>query len=285
VSQTPPEAVPTPEPVPTSEPVPLPEAVPTPEAAAEKARQRRDLLIAGALVLAAALGGGGYLLLGSGGSGHPAEAAQTAAPTPAATRAYGVTAGGSHYGDLGELLLPLPRTMEPGPDVQSYGNDTVLGAAQAKAMLEGGDGSSHLTAKERKQADALLDAMQIKGAALRTYHSKGGGWEYVVTVVQVGNKKAAAQGPETFRKLSSQSDVFTKGPAVPGHPHAVCVLPSDSARKDDGADWLDGMYCQATEGDLMIQFQATGPAPLPRSEAVDLVDQQLDRVQAPGEGV
>lgn len=243
--------------------------------------------MAGALLAVAALAGGGYALFGGGSGGGKPAAAATVTPAPSASRSYGVTAGGTHYGDLGELLLPMRPTLRPGPDFQQYGNDTVLDAAQAKAMAESGNGSAQLSAKERKQADAELDAMHIKGAALRTFRSAGGGVSYDITIVQVGNKLAAGAAPEAFRKLSAGSDVFHKGPAVPGHPHAVCVLPGDAARSDDSHDfsWLDAMYCQATEGDLMVTFQVMGLSPLTKSEATRIMADQLDRIQAPGEGV
>lgn len=265
---------------------------PVPAAPAPQ-RRRTALLVAGALVAVAALGGGGYALLGPGDGKPLAKPTATPTGTPSPAKAYGVTAGGTHYGDLGRLLLPV-GDMEPGPDFAQYGNDTVLDAARAEKLVEEGDGASHLSASERKEADAALEAMHIKGAALRTYSSEDGDQQYVITLVQVGNKLAAQAGPETFRKLAEGSAELRKGPAVAGHPHAVCVMPkgSSSSSSDDGEDgedgefgWLDAMYCQATEGDLMVQVLVDGPAPLSEDAAADVVARQLDRVQAPGEGV
>jgi hypothetical protein len=271
-------------PAPAAPPAP-PAVPPVPPA---RSKERRDLIVAGALLAVAALAGGGYALFGGGsggsdGGGKPAaRSAATATPGPTAARAYGVTAGGTHYGDLGELLLPPQPSLKPGPDVEQYGNDTVLSAAQAKAMAEGGDGAAGLSAKERRQADAELDALHIKGAALRTFRRADGSDTYAITIVQVGNKLAAGAAPEAFRKLSQGSDVFGKGPAVPGHPHAVCVVPGSAAASD--GDCLQEMYCQATEGDLMVTFRVEGPR-VDRSQAVALMAEQLDRIQAPGEGV
>nr|WSX77687.1 hypothetical protein OH826_29880 [Streptomyces sp. NBC_00899] len=263
-----------------------PAVLPVPPVPPARSKERRDLIIAGALLAVAALAGGGYALFGSGsgsGGGKPAaRSAATAAPGHTAARSYGVTAGGTHYGDLGELLLPPQPMLKPGPDVEQYGNDTVLDAAQAKAMAEGGDGAADLSARERRQADAELDAMHIKGAALRTFRRFDGSDTYAITIVQVGSKLAAGAAPEAFRKLSQGSDVFGRGPAVPGHPHAVCVVPGSAAASGD--DWLQGMYCQATEGDLMVTFRVEGPR-VNRSQAVALMAKQLDRIQAPGEGV
>lgn len=290
-----------PQPAPDPAPAPPYPAWGAPAAVAPPRRQRTALLVTGALVAAAALGGGGYALFGSGDDKPLAKPAPTATASPKPTKAYGVTSGGTHYGDLGQMLLPADGAVEPGPDFENYGNDAVLDAAQAKKLVEDGDGASRLTAAERKQVDAQIDAMHIKGAALRTYGSDDGELEYVITLVQVGNKLAAQAGPETFRKLAEGSDVLRKGPAVAGHPHAVCVMPkpTDSApssgededEEDDGGDggddmsWLDGMYCSATEGDLMVQIRVDGPAPLSEDAAATVVAKQLDRIQAPGEGV
>ncbi|WUH91806.1 hypothetical protein OG900_17930 [Streptomyces sp. NBC_00433] len=127
--------------------------------------------------------------------------------------------------------------------------------------------------------------MHIKGAALRTFRREDSSDTYEITIVQVGNKLAAGAAPEAFRKLSEGSDVFGKGPAVPGHPHAVCVVPGTATTKDDDQlDWLKALYCQATEGDLMVTFRVEGPEAR-ESAAVALMAKQLDRVQAPGEGV
>lgn len=289
-----------PQPAPDPAPAPPYPAWGAPAAVAPPRRQRTALLVTGALVAAAALGGGGYALF-DGDDKPLAKPAPTATASPKPTKAYGVTSGGTHYGDLGQMLLPADDTVTPGPDFENYGNDAVLDAAQAKKLVEDGDGASRLTAAERKQVDAQIDAMHIKGAALRTYGSGNGDMEYVITLVQVGNKLAAQAGPEAFRKLAEGSDELRKGPAVAGHPHAVCVMPkpTDSApssgededEEDDGGDggddmsWLDGMYCSATEGDLMVQIRVDGPAPLSEDAAATVVAKQLDRIQAPGEGV
>lgn len=264
-------------PAPPSWPAPAPAPVPP-----ARSRERRDLIVAGVLLAVAALAGGGYALLGGGSGGKPpARSTVTATPGPTASRSYGVTAGGTHYGDLGELLLPLQPMLKPGPDIEGYGNDTVLDAAQAKAMAEG-DGADGLSAKERRQADAELDALHIKGAALRTFRRRDGSDTYAIAIVQVGNKLAAGAAPEAFRRLSQGSDVFGRGPAVPGHPHAVCVVPGSAATSD--GDWLERLSCQATEGDLMVTLRVEGPR-VNRSKAVALMAKQLDRIQAPGEGV
>lgn len=259
-----------------------------PVAQPPRPKRRTALVVAGVLVACAALGGG-YALFGRGGdggpsAGHSAAPSATAAPEPSAS--YGVTEGGTHFGDLGQLLLPRGDAYAPGADFEKYGSDTVFDAKKAQAMLLDAEGGSRLGKAERKEVDAALDAMHIKGGALRTYRSTDSGDQYVVMLTQVGNKLAAQRAPEDFRKFTKDSDFVRKGPAVPHYPHAVCVLPGSTLKEaDDRFDWFDTMYCEATEGDLVIRFQAEGTSPMERDEAARFLAEQLDRVKAPGESI
>ncbi|MFI0943913.1 hypothetical protein [Streptomyces sp. NPDC021020] len=257
-------------------------------------KRRTALLVTGALVVVAAAGGG-YALTRDGDGGKPvAKPSATATPTPSST--YAVTAGGTHIGDLGQMLLPMPEGMRPGADVEQFGNDTVLDASRAKTLLMGGDsGSSLFTSAQRRKLESDIDAMHVKGAALRTYRTADNKQTYQVVLVQVGNKTAAGAGPEAYRSLTKGSKYLETGPDVPGYPHAVCVRPSDDAYDDFSDDDYDDfddygppstdtMFCEATEGDLMVQFQAVGVG-LDEDEISSLLRRQLDRVKAPGEGI
>jgi hypothetical protein len=259
-----------------------------PVARPPRPKRRTALLAAGALVACAALGGG-YALLGRGGDDGPSAGhrpAPSAPATPAPSASYGVTAGGTHFGYLGQLLLPRGDDYAAGPDFEKYGDDSVFDAKKAQAVLLDAEGGSHLGKAERKEVDAALDAMHIKGGALRTYRSTDGGDQYLVMLTQVGNKLAAQRAPEDFRRFTKDSDFIRKGPTVPRYPHAVCVLPGSAVREaDDRFDWLDTMYCEATEGDLVIRFQAEGTSPMERDQAARFLARQLDRVKAPGESI
>ncbi|MFI0900841.1 hypothetical protein [Streptomyces sp. NPDC020983] len=264
-----------------------------PPPAPPRRRRRTALLVAGALVAVAAAGGG-YALTRDGDGGTPA-ARPTATATPTPGRTYAVTAGGTHVGDLGRMLLPMPEGMRPGPDVEQFGNDTVLDAPRATSLLMGGDSNSRFSAAQRRTLKAQIDAMHVKGAALRTFRTADNKQTYQIELIQVGNKKAAAAEPEAFRKLAEGAGGLTAGPGVPGYPHAVCVEPDASDGSDDYGDSddyddyyrssVDTMFCQATEGDLMVEFQAVGEAPLDEAEIPALLRGQLDRVKAPEEGV
>jgi hypothetical protein len=270
-------------------------APPVPPAPVRRGR-RTALLVAGALVVVAAAGGG-YALTrdGDGDDGGPAaRPSATATPTPA--RTYAVTAGGTHVGDLGQMLLPTPKGMRPGPDIQQFGSDSVLDASRARTLLTGGEGSSVFSSAQRRKLESDVDAMHVKGAALRTFRTADNRSVYQIVLVQVGNKAAANAGPEAFRDMTAGSDYLTEGPSVPGYPHAVCVQPDTGDDSEDfGGDYDDygddyytpsvgTMFCQATEGDLMVQFQAVGE-PVDEDEVTSLLRHQLDRVKAPGEGI
>lgn len=257
-----------------------------PVAQPPRPKRRTALLAAGVLVACAALGGG-YALFGRGGDGEPSaerSAAPAATPTPSAS--YGVTQGGTHFGDLGQLLLPRGDDYVRGADFEKYGDDAVFGAEEAQAMLLDAEGGSRLTKAERKAVAAALDGMHIKGGALRTYRSADSGDQYTVMLTQVGNKLAAQRAPEDFRKFTKDSHFVRKGPTVPRYPHAVCVRPGTVLKEaDDRFDWFDTMYCEAVEGDLVVRFEAEGTSPMGRDQAARFLARQLDRVKAPGESI
>lgn len=257
-------------------------AVPAQALPPAKPRRRTALLVAGALVVAAALGGGGYVLYGRGDG--KADGKPSAGPSPAPTKAYGVTSGGSHYGDLGQMLLPVPSGMTPGPDDEEYGNDSVFDAGQARKVLESGQGDGRKpTAAERKQIDAAIDAMHVKGLAIRTYTSFDGDETFEIILTQVGNQLAAQRTAKELGQLNESADT-PKGPSVKGYPHAVCIPFGPDADSGVG-DWMEAMFCQATEGDLMVQLAVQAVHPMNKMLATTLMAQQLDRIKAPGETV
>lgn len=269
-------------------------APPVPPAPVRKGR-RTALLAVGALVVVAAAGGGYALTRDGGGEGGGPAARPSATATPTPARTYAVTAGGTHVGDLGQMLLPMPKGMRPGPDIQQFGSDSVLDASRARTLLTGGEGSSVFSSAQRRKLESDVDAMHVKGAALRTFRTADNRSVYQIVLVQVGNRTAANAGPEAFRDLTAGSDYLEEGPSVPGYPHAVCVQPDSDSGDFGGDSDFDGyddydepsvgmMFCQATEGDLMVQFQAVGE-PVDEDEVTSLLRHQLDRVKAPGEGI
>ncbi|MEE4545739.1 hypothetical protein V2S66_27690 [Streptomyces sp. V4-01] len=253
-----------------------------PAPAAEPVRSRRGAALRASAVLVAAALLGSYCYTVVRGKHHDRDAARPAAtwtaPTPSATRAFGAKSGGAHYGDLSLLLLPIPDDYDPGPDIKAYGNDAVLTAHQAADLIK--TDSSGPTAKGRKELDASVDALHVEGAGLRTYTHHDNDLVVQLSLIQMRNQRAAQAEPRFFAEYARTLGGFRRGPKVPGHAQAVCLLP-----KLDADDELGMMLCQATEGDLLVKMNATGTAPLDQAAAVDLLRRQLDRIQDPGESV
>ncbi|MCM2427059.1 hypothetical protein [Streptomyces sp. RKAG337] len=270
-----------PETAPEVSPETAPEASPevAPETEATPAPRKRRALalgIAAALIAVAAGGGIGYAVLRHDDTPDAkTSAAPWKAPTPAKTGEFGAKSGGSHYGRLGKLLLPLPDTYQPGPDVGEFGNDVELDGKQAVTMMK--SSVSRLSKKNRSAVEKSIDDLHLQGAGMRTYSADGGDYVIEIQIVQVTNKQAAAERNEYFNEFTKALGVFRNGPKIAGHDKARCVLPPT-----EPGEKLDAMSCQATEGDLMVTMTLTGTVPLHKTEAADLLKQQLDRIQDPG---
>jgi hypothetical protein len=247
-----------------------------------KSRKPLAIGLAGALVAVAAGGGIGYAVLQQQkDADDKAKAQPWKAPAPEKTGSFGAQSGGSHYGKLGKLLLPVPQEYEPGPDVAQYGNDAELSGRQATALMK--EAYRGLPKKQRGSAEKGIDRLRIQGIGMRSYSlNKTGDNSLIVEIriVQMKNKQAARSATEFYTDFAKATGVFRNGPKIPGHAKAGCFLPP----KDTGVK-LDSMYCQATEGDLLITLNATGTTPFQKSDAAKLLQKQLDRVQDPGEAV
>ncbi|MFJ1587192.1 hypothetical protein ACIOC1_28210 [Streptomyces sp. NPDC088197] len=273
-----PPAVPPPAPAPAPVPAPAPAPVPVP--APVRSRRGPALIAVGALVAVAAGGGIGYAVLkqrDDGTSAKPAVATPWTPPAPTATEDFGAKSGGSHYGSLSELLLPMPAGYGPGPDVEGFGNDVELNATKAADLVKGDLGG--LTKKQRAKTEKALAQLHIEGAGMRTYRSIEN-LIVEIEIVQMKNKSAAHAQTDYFTEFTKALGVFRNGPTIDGHPGATCVLPPT-----EPGEKLDEMLCQATEGDLMVTVTASGVVPLQKNEAAKLLAQQLDRIKDPGEAV
>lgn len=253
----------------------LPEPVPFgPEPLVRKPGRGRWVALGSALVLSAvAVGGGvGYgVLQVTGGSKHRAPVAAT--PAPSASPKYGAMSDGNHFGSLSDLLQPVPSSMEPGPDDQNYGNDTVLTTEQFHGLFD--QQIKSFSAKERKSAEQGFSMMFIRGYALRTYMVYGS-TEIEITLRQE-NQKVALSEAGTLTAVARDTGLFRAGPAVPGFPDAHCYLPPLAV-----GDKLDVLECDAAVGDIYVRLDADGVAPLDSKSAVDLLAQQLTRLAIPG---
>ncbi|MDH6141469.1 hypothetical protein P3T35_003488 [Kitasatospora sp. GP30] len=241
---------------------------------------KRRALRAGAAVAAAVLLGVG---IGVGiiksqyrqTSATPAAHTPAAAPSPGAARpSYGAQSDGTHFGAMRDLLLPVPTGFALGPDDGVYGDDTELTKDQIDGYLD--DRVAELPKDQRDKVKAALQAQGHRTAGVRSYRSSDGA--LVATVWLDRFDKQAVEAANAFdAAMGSDSGLFRQGPAVPGHQQAACFLPP--LRPSNPIDELD---CTAGVGDMLVTMHVEGVAPLPKSEAVSIFRQQLERLAIPG---
>lgn len=240
-------------------------------------------LRAGAAVLAAAVLGVG---IGVGilrtryadeSTAPVAAATPTATPSASASPSFGAKSNGTHFGSMRELLLPMPDQYRLGPDAGMYGNDTELTEDQRKSWVE-----DQVRGMPKKLQDALRkewESTPLKGGGVRTYVAPSG--DYTVTVWLLQYHQDAVKADAAWNSvLASDSGLFRLGPKVPGHEQASCYLPYA-----DPGDRIDRLVCSAAEGDLRVEMEVQGIAPLPKDKAVNLFSRQLDRLALPGASV
>ncbi|WP_329582374.1 hypothetical protein OG500_20740 [Kitasatospora sp. NBC_01250] len=279
-------------------PGPSPEALATPAAEASPAapaapvapateaphprpRARRVLRVTAAVAAAVLLGAGiGVAVIKAGYGDAPAPVAASApsgrpaAPAPSASpNSYGAWSNGAHFGSLRDLLLPLPAGYQLGPDEGDYGNDTDLTPDQLNSYLD--ERVKDLPKDKRDQVKAALRAEGRKGAGVRSYRAADG--KTVATLWLDQFNQHSVEAESAVIGALSDSGLFRQGPAVPGYPDAHCFLPP----LDPGAP-LDELDCTAGVGDLLVSMHVEGVAPLPKSEAVSIFRQQLERLAIPG---
>ncbi|WP_457033277.1 hypothetical protein [Kitasatospora sp. P5_F3] len=206
-----------------------------------------------------------------------AVAAPSATPSASASPSFGAKSNGTHFGSMRELLLPMPEQYRLGPDAGAYGNDTELTEDQRKSWV--GD---QIRGLPKKLQDALRkewEGAPLKGGGVRTFIAPSG--DYVATVWLLQYHQDAVKADAAWASvLASDSGLFRLGPKVPGHEQASCFLPHAAP-----GDKIDRLVCSAAEGDLRIEMEVEGIAPLPKDKAVNLFSQQLDRLARPGASV
>jgi len=268
----------------TPEPVPPvnddnPFAAPAP---VSRGRARRVVLtvLPVVLVLAAVGGAAAYTKATVDGADRavPTQLWQKPAREPAKDPA-GDLARGRATTELSKLLLPVPAGYRLGPDSGTYGNDAeVSGAAATAEMKDGGRG---LSGRQRRDFEKRIDKLRIQGLAVRTYASHDNDLVIDTQLVRMKDKKAV-RDLYTFRhELYDSIDVLRDGPKIAGHKkNASCFLdPKDDERR------IEGMFCMAYEGEVMVTFSASGIEPFRKSAVAELVKDQLNHITSPGEYV
>ncbi|RKE20405.1 haloacid dehalogenase-like hydrolase [Streptomyces sp. TLI_171] len=245
------------------------------------AKPRRTGLKAVAAVAAAALLGVGIgeLIIKVHYQDAPAPAAVAAgpAPAPSPSATWGAKSTGNHFGSLRDLLLPVPTGYRLGPDHGSFGNDSELRREDLDKAEK--DMLTEVPEKYRQNAENMLASLHLQGIGSRTVVS--GDDRIVVTMVlrQFNQQWVAAQN-SAYGDWYTDNELYRQGPGVSGHPEARCALPALKA-----GDQLDFVECYAGVGDLLVEMEVSGVAPLDQNKVVDLFRQQLDRLAIPGASV
>ncbi|WP_035847099.1 hypothetical protein [Kitasatospora azatica] len=296
VSETPeptgtPEPVGTPEATATPEPVGQPDAFAAPEPQAFGAPQPakpagRGLALKATAAVAAAVLAGVGIGVGIIQVKYQDDTTPVAAPAPSAAPsgapapsgpAYGAQSNGTHFGAMRDLLLPMPAGYVLGPDDDVYGNDTELSQDAINTYLD--DRVKDLPKDQRDKVKNALKAEGHKGAGVRSYRAADS--KMVVTLwLDQFNQKSVAVENAFQGAWGSESGLFRQGPEVPGHQDARCFLPPAKPSEP-----IDELECTAAIGDLLVTMHVEGVAPLPKSEAVSIFRQQLERLALPGASV
>ncbi|MBB1257593.1 hypothetical protein [Streptomyces alkaliterrae] len=180
---------------------------------------------------------------------------------------------------LRQKLLPAPDGWVLGPDEGEFGNDTVLGKREAVALLK--DESKGMDTRERREYREYVDDMGVQGVALRTYADSEDFDQVVgIQIIQVEDQKSIREVVRLRRALFDALGVLRDGPKIKGHPQARCFQAPENSKSE-----LDGMMCDAHDGEFMITLTANGPKPLDLKASADLLRRQLNHLRSPGEFV
>ncbi|MGX4731587.1 hypothetical protein [Kitasatospora griseola] len=244
--------------------------------AAPAVKPRRTVQKAVAAVIAAALVGVGIgeVIIKVHYKDSPAPVAAAPAPSASPSQAWGAKSNGNHFGSLRDLLLPVPSAYELGPDYKSIGNDNEIRDADLDKVLK--ETLADVPEKYRKDAESALSSLHIQaiGARSLTYIDNR---TTVTLVLSQFNQQAVAAENNSYGKWYTDNELYRAGPGVAGHAEAHCALPTLKA-----GDQLDYLQCYAGVGDLLVQMDVAGVAPLDQNRVVDLFRQQLDRLATPG---
>lgn len=182
--------------------------------------------------------------------------------------------------ELGKRLLPLPDRYRLGPDIDGYGNDTVLTSSQASALFK--QSVRGLPQDQRKAEREAIEKLRIQGIGMRSYASEDNDLVVEIQLAQMANKRAVEDMAGYQAEMTRRLGGFTKGPKIEGHKDAKCFMVPASEGQTDG---LEMMICSAAEDDLLVTATAYGGKRMDMKAAASLLKKQLDHVVTPGEAV
>ena len=253
-----------------SQPQPEPQSQPDPQPSVGGRRRGRWIALGAVGVLVAVATGAGVGEAILDGEKKPVQAVRAAG---ASAPDFGTGSGGTHFGSLGDLLLPDPAGVSPGPADQTFGQDTVLTRAQYQPFFN--DDFGYLASSDRSRLGGLLDLGTLKGAALRSYQLSDQ-LDMEIGLFQTSAARVVA-GPAITQELANATGGFTGAATVTGFPKARCYKPPLA----QAGDQLDYMDCEAVSGDLLVTVVAYGAAPMDTASVTGLLQLQLTRLGTP----
>ncbi len=206
----------------------------------------------------------------------PAEAWKKPAKTPSDDDPVQDPEKGRSDSALRKKLLPVPDYFALGPDIAEFGNDAELSGRQARALME--ESGRGLPPKQRREHREYVDKLRLQGVVMRSYTSNTRGFVAEIQIARMANEKAVRDMSGFRSELLDALSVFRDGPRIKGHENAECFLPP----KDDDTD-LEAMFCTAHQGELLVSYSVTSAKPFPKKDAAELLKDQLDHLESPGE--
>ncbi|MFJ6832907.1 hypothetical protein [Streptomyces sp. NPDC091209] len=189
---------------------------------------------------------------------------------------------------LAAVLVPYDDSWSRGPDIAEFGSDAALSGGEATALRK--ESIRGLPRSQRRQIEKQIDKQHTKGMAMRSYLSTSNASDSTlyaahaftvsIELIQMEDK-AAIRDRSTFQnELFDALKIFRAGPKIEGHKNAKCFLPPK-----DKKEKLDMMICSAYQGDVQVSLTASAAKPMNTKGVAQLLREQLDRIQEPGESV
>ncbi|WP_202917860.1 hypothetical protein [Streptomyces taklimakanensis] len=179
-------------------------------------------------------------------------------------------------GELRKKLLPVPENFRLGPDIAEFGNDVELSGGHAQALMEM-DGDD-LPSRERRAYLKRVAELRIQGVVMRTYTSADNDLLVRIQIARMENEKGLRDLSRFRSGMADALSVFRDGPRIKGHENARCFLTPEDEESD-----LESMYCTAYRENLLVSFHADGLKPFRKNDAAELLKDQLDHLESPGE--
>ncbi|MFD0148686.1 hypothetical protein ACWGQ4_01120 [Streptomyces sp. NPDC055721] len=261
------------------------------EKTAGRTRRLLTNALTAVLVLGAVGGGVAYTAVTVDGADRTAPTVAWADPTGTPTPADPVSgaAKGRASTPLSKLLLPVPEGYWLGSDIEGYGNDDEVAAKEAEALFK--KTSKGLYGKKRREFEKRIDALGIKGMAMRSYASQDSDLQVEVSVLRMKDKKTVRELFELRKEMAEFVDM-PKGPRVKDHAkNAACFVvpdpaePEDAEAKEQWEERLRGVTCAAYDGEVAISVWAVGATRFDKKAVAELLEKQLRHIESPGEYV